>query len=325
MNTINIFSKKTDIINKYKKLNPTYNIIVHDSYTKINQQYNNSLQCIKKLCPRTTHASIQYDFLRLSILQQNNGGWWLDTARTLFKPLNDIIKEYNFNGKKLIYFYTYCNTISNNVYIPQDYILWDLIYQDILSIENISNEGEIPKLYITELMNKIEKFYPDYIYKIDIRKIDSSTPKIDFCNETKISQEVAHSWLGIKNIPPPIINKLRPVKKTSITNPQRSSIMYDKEKNSPEVIEMIKRYTNAQVKWYKAGKPLRTDEEIKEIFSICQSCQHFKKDLIGSKCNICGCRLHSTRKKVNKIAMSTESCPDNPPRWNAKITTDKKQ
>ena len=86
--------------------------------------------------------------------------------------------------------------------------------------------------------------------------------------------------------------------------------------NSPEVIRMIKRYLLAQTKWIEAGKPLRSTKQIKDIYAICKQCEHFGKDLFGTKCKICNCRLHPSKKRINKIAMATEICPDNPPRWN---------
>lgn len=69
------------------------------------------------------------------------------------------------------------------------------------------------------------------------------------------------------------------------------------------------RYTRALARWIKAGRPLRSPEEIREIFTAhCQACESWNAD--GSSCQCCGCRVNtSTVAALNKIAMKTENCP----------------
>lgn len=85
------------------------------------------------------------------------------------------------------------------------------------------------------------------------------------------------------------------------------------------MIDLIKQYEKEKKKWKKAGKPMRTKEEMERIYSICSKCPLFQKDegwVPGyDKCGVCQCNLHPTAKKLNKIAWGTTHCPDNPPKW----------
>lgn len=89
--------------------------------------------------------------------------------------------------------------------------------------------------------------------------------------------------------------------------------MLDKAK---QLYDMAARYLEEKAKWKKAGKPVRTDEKIKELFSICVSCEHYKKisELSGS-CGICGCHLKNTNTSLNKLAWATTKCPLENPKW----------
>lgn len=101
--------------------------------------------------------------------------------------------------------------------------------------------------------------------------------------------------------------------------PHSEDTMINKEKNSAKAIDIMKRFLAARDRWMVAGKPLRSEEEKKTIFEICTNCDHVQKDVFGFKCGVCKCRLHSTRDSVNKIAMATEKCPLDKPKWEAKI------
>jgi len=79
--------------------------------------------------------------------------------------------------------------------------------------------------------------------------------------------------------------------------------------------KQTKRYMNARQKWTQNGKPVRSQERINEIFKTCQRCPHFT----GSACSLCGCRITMKGNFMNKLAWATESCPDNPPRWEADV------
>ena len=80
------------------------------------------------------------------------------------------------------------------------------------------------------------------------------------------------------------------------------------------------RFFSATAKWYAAGKPVRSDEEVERIFNeVCKPCTHFKK-LKGDLgwCNLCKCSLN-LGDTLNKIRWATEGCPDQPPRWTAEV------
>lgn len=75
-------------------------------------------------------------------------------------------------------------------------------------------------------------------------------------------------------------------------------------------------YLKARRKWVAAGKPVRSAEEVAEIFAICQSneCGKFEPAKIFSKtkggCKECGCNLaQQTGRLFNKIEWATEHCP----------------
>lgn len=74
-------------------------------------------------------------------------------------------------------------------------------------------------------------------------------------------------------------------------------------------------------KWIEAGKPMRSEEEIKRIHDLCSQCPMFRKKeghISGyDKCGICECNLHPTSKTLNKIAWATTECPKDDPEWTA--------
>jgi hypothetical protein len=82
---------------------------------------------------------------------------------------------------------------------------------------------------------------------------------------------------------------------------------------------MIRQFGRAYAKWMQAGQPVRTQEEIDQIFEThCRSCEHFKplKHRPGrGHCRLCGCRCKNKRKFMNKLAWRTEQCPADPPKW----------
>lgn len=75
----------------------------------------------------------------------------------------------------------------------------------------------------------------------------------------------------------------------------------------------------AEAKWIKAGRPVREQGDIFFLHNICSQCPFFNKGggwLPGyDSCNRCGCNIHPSSTTLNKLAMGTTSCPDDPPRW----------
>lgn len=82
----------------------------------------------------------------------------------------------------------------------------------------------------------------------------------------------------------------------------------------------IARYLDARSKWVAAGKPTRSDEQVRELLSICQACPQYKAhSRKHGKCKLCGCALN-LGSALNKLRWATEACPDEPPRWKASVT-----
>jgi len=72
--------------------------------------------------------------------------------------------------------------------------------------------------------------------------------------------------------------------------------------------DKTKRWLSAVKKWTLAGFPIRSLEEIEEVYNNkCIVCDHVSKQ--GS-CKICGCKISKLRiALLNKIRMATEHCP----------------
>lgn len=86
---------------------------------------------------------------------------------------------------------------------------------------------------------------------------------------------------------------------------------------SKNIISMALRYKKERDIWVEAGKPLRTPEQIEEIFEVCKACPFF--DTGGSdsqgNCGICGCFIKKQGTTLNKAAWATTKCPHKPPKW----------
>ncbi len=65
-------------------------------------------------------------------------------------------------------------------------------------------------------------------------------------------------------------------------------------------------YVGALVRWGKAGFPVREQEEVERIEKeICRPCEQY----IEGRCKKCGCNVSTGIAIVNKIRMTTETCP----------------
>jgi hypothetical protein len=75
------------------------------------------------------------------------------------------------------------------------------------------------------------------------------------------------------------------------------------------IFDLSYRYSRALYRWLKAGRPARSEEEIKQIFEThCLTCEAYEEG--SSSCRYCGCRVNRlTVPPLNKIAMATEECP----------------
>lgn len=85
------------------------------------------------------------------------------------------------------------------------------------------------------------------------------------------------------------------------------------------MIKLILRFFKELYRWIIGGAKYRSPEEMLEIYDICKQCPFFKRGgghVDGyDKCTMCGCNLHPTSKKINKIAWATTKCPLPKPRW----------
>lgn len=89
---------------------------------------------------------------------------------------------------------------------------------------------------------------------------------------------------------------------------------------------LIKKALNlgmASIKWIRAGRPLRSDEYIFELYDKCKTCPEFKEYSEGfAECKQCGCvlkRISASKDKMNKLAWPTEGCPLG--HWKADVRT----
>ena len=73
------------------------------------------------------------------------------------------------------------------------------------------------------------------------------------------------------------------------------------------IFNQVYRYTRALSRWIKAGRPVRSEEEINRVFeTFCEPCE----DYVEGTCSHCGCRVNLLKAApLNKIAMATEECP----------------
>lgn len=68
-------------------------------------------------------------------------------------------------------------------------------------------------------------------------------------------------------------------------------------------------YKEALIKWQKAGRPTRTQEEVEQIHKeFCEPCEWY--DAEQKRCKGCGCKVTVGSVAIfNKLKMSTEHCP----------------
>jgi hypothetical protein len=82
----------------------------------------------------------------------------------------------------------------------------------------------------------------------------------------------------------------------------------------PPISMQLWTYKEALIKWHKAGRPKRTQEEVERIHStFCASgCEWYDEE--AKRCKGCGCAVTvGSLAVLNKIKMGTEHCPKD--RW----------
>lgn len=94
-------------------------------------------------------------------------------------------------------------------------------------------------------------------------------------------------------------------KKVDITSePAQKSI--SESVNLPPLLIRGWNFATAMARWTLAGMPRRTQEEIEERLAICLGC----KFLENSQCIRCGCACIEKNRLMNKLALTTEKCPE---------------
>jgi hypothetical protein len=70
---------------------------------------------------------------------------------------------------------------------------------------------------------------------------------------------------------------------------------------------LANRSMRALSRWIKAGRPVRSEEEVKRILlTYCEPCRAYGE----GRCRYCGCQVNLIgTAPQNKIAMATEECP----------------
>jgi hypothetical protein len=83
------------------------------------------------------------------------------------------------------------------------------------------------------------------------------------------------------------------------------------EHKYPQLTVQLWTYKEAVVKWMKAGKPVRTKEEVEHVHTTwCVPCEWYDKR--KKRCKGCGCKVTLGSVAIlNKIKMGTEHCPKN--------------
>ena len=86
-------------------------------------------------------------------------------------------------------------------------------------------------------------------------------------------------------------------------------LLEDTPKEFPPFPTQLWNYQNALRKCNKAGRPVRSPEDIADILETkCKGCDWYDKD--SERCKGCGCKVTDGGMAVfNKIKMATESCP----------------
>lgn len=78
---------------------------------------------------------------------------------------------------------------------------------------------------------------------------------------------------------------------------------------TPALTAQAKNYWKAVKKWISAGRPVRSDEDVKKIHAnYCLQCDWYDKQV--QRCKGCGCKVRpSGAALLNKVRMATEHCP----------------
>jgi hypothetical protein len=89
----------------------------------------------------------------------------------------------------------------------------------------------------------------------------------------------------------------------------------------------IQGYRREKEEWKNAGKPMRSDERVAEIFdNHCKPCENYIPIPLledRGQCGVCTCLLSKDDDNMNKIRWATTRCPLAEPKWTEDV--DKKE
>lgn len=79
--------------------------------------------------------------------------------------------------------------------------------------------------------------------------------------------------------------------------------------NYPPMSLQVWLYKEALLKWNRAGRPVRSAEEVESIITNhCSRCDWYDAD--AKRCKGCGCKVTTSSVAIfNKVKMATEHCP----------------
>lgn len=82
-------------------------------------------------------------------------------------------------------------------------------------------------------------------------------------------------------------------------------------KQARGVFRKAANFAKATAKHVAAGRPMATDEQVGERFTVCQACPHFTATGEGQgECAKCGCGLKAVGVAgLSKLRWATEACP----------------
>lgn len=90
----------------------------------------------------------------------------------------------------------------------------------------------------------------------------------------------------------------------------------------PGWISLGLNFLSAIGRWQAAGSPVRSQSRVNELLAICEACPYLAGRGTDRKhCGKCGCPVNGRvdEPTKNKLAMATERCPLDPPRWEAEV------
>lgn len=229
-----ITQKVEDTIERYRQLNPDYEIRLHTDDSELLDIYRHNWDHYAPV------PSMKSDLIRFSVLQKY-GGWYFDIDCIPFVPLDIIIEEYQLDGTKL--FLTRKGPFINGdiLSIEPGFVGWPRINQYL-------QEKRYPN-------NGIEYYYLEYAYSLFYKCFIN---QIEYQQHLVLGEDYRFNYYPKTQ---PFILREHEIRKNNL----------EEELNT---ITLFNRFMSARDKWIKAGRPERTDEEVAHIYdAFCKPCK----------------------------------------------------